>query len=184
MTDPDDHPADRDGPPRSLIIAAVGVAVAAVIVLLTFAATRQAAPEEKPVAIAAAPAPQAESPECTALMSALPEQLGDYRRATAVEPVPAGAAAWQADPSADAVIMRCGLERPVDFRVGTPVQVVDEVQWFEVSQHGVSTWFAVDRSSYVALTLPTGSGPTPIQLISKAIARTMPARQPDPGPAR
>ncbi|WP_304108047.1 DUF3515 domain-containing protein [Mycolicibacterium bacteremicum] len=184
MTDPDDHPADRDGPPRSLIIAAVGVAVAAVIVLLTFAASRQAAPEEKPVAIAAAPAPQAESPECTALMSALPEQLGDYRRATAVEPVPAGAAAWQADPSADAVIMRCGLERPVDFRVGTPVQVVDEVQWFEVSQHGVSTWFAVDRSSYVALTLPTGSGPTPIQLISKAIARTMPARQPDPGPAR
>lgn len=184
MTDPDDHPADRDGPPRSLIIAAVGVAVAAVIVLLTFAATRQAAPEEKPVAIAAAPAPQAESPECTALMSALPEQLGDYRRATAVEPVPAGAAAWQADPSADAVIMRCGLERPVDFRVGTPVQVVDDVQWFEVSQHGVSTWFAVDRSSYVALTLPTGSGPTPIQLISKAIARTMPARQPDPGPAR
>ncbi|ORA05815.1 hypothetical protein BST17_07415 [Mycolicibacterium bacteremicum] len=166
------------------MIAAVGVAVAAVIVLLTFAATRQAAPEEKPVAIAAAPAPQAESPECTALMSALPEQLGDYRRATAVEPVPAGAAAWQADPSADAVIMRCGLERPVDFRVGTPVQVVDEVQWFEVSQHGVSTWFAVDRSSYVALTLPTGSGPTPIQLISKAIARTMPARQPDPGPAR
>ena len=184
MTDPDDHPADRDGPPRSLIIAAVGVAVAAVIVLLTFAATRQAAPEEKPVAIAAAPAPQAESPECTALMSALPEQLGDYRRATAVEPVPAGAAAWQADPSADAVIMRCGLERPVDFRVGTPVQVVDEVQWFEVKAYGISTWFAVDRSSYVALTLPTGSGPTPIQLISKAIARTMPARQPDPGPAR
>ncbi|MGW0158097.1 DUF3515 domain-containing protein [Mycobacterium sp. NPDC003323] len=180
MTDPDEH----DGPPRSLIIAAVGVAVAAVIVLLTFAATRQVAPEPTPVPIAAAPAPQAESPQCTALMGALPEQLGDYRRAEAVEPVPAGAAAWQADPSADPVIMRCGLERPVDFVVGTPVQVVDEVQWFEVSQHGVSTWFAVDRGTYVALTLPSGSGPTPIQLISKAIARTMPAQRPDPGPAR
>lgn len=180
MTQPDEH----DGPPRSLIIAAVGVAVAAVIVLLTFAATRQAAPPDKPVAIAAAPAPQADSPPCRALMEALPEQLGDYRRAQAVEPVPAGAAAWQADPDADAVILRCGLDRPVDFVVGTPLQVVDEVQWFEVKAYGTSTWFAVDRGTYVALTLPPESGPTPIQLISKAIARTMPAQPLDPGPPR
>lgn len=180
MTQPDEH----DGPPRSLIIAAVGVAVAAVIVLLTFAATRQAAPPDKPVAIAAAPAPLADSPQCAALLEALPEQLGDYRRAEAVEPVPAGAAAWQADPEADPVILRCGLDRPVDFVVGTPLQVVDEVQWFEASANGSSTWFAVDRGTYVALTLPTGSGPTPIQLVSKALARTMPAQPLDPGPAR
>lgn len=184
MSDPDEHPADRDGPPLSLIIAAVGVAVAAVIVVLTFAATRQSAPEAEPVPIAAAPAPQAGSADCTALMEALPEQLGDYRRAEAVDPVPPGAAAWQADPSAAAVILRCGLDRPVDFVVGTPVQMVDEVQWFEVSEQGVSTWFAVDRGSYVALTLPSGSGPTPIQLISTAITRSMPVQEPDPGPAR
>lgn len=180
MTQPDEH----DGPPRSLIIAAVGVAVAAVIVLLTFAATRQAAPPDKPVAIAAAPAPQADSPQCRALVEALPEQLGDYRRAQAVEPVPAGAAAWQADPAADPVILRCGLDRPADFVVGTPLQVVDEVQWFEVKAYGTSTWFAVDRGTYVALTLPPESGPTPIQLISKTIARTMPAQPLDPGPPR
>lgn len=180
MTQPD----EQDGPPRSLIIAAVGVAVAAVIVVLTFAATRQAAPPDTPVAIAAAPAPQADSPQCAALLETLPEQLGDYRRAQAVEPVPAGAAAWQADPDADAVILRCGLDRPADFVVGTPLQVVDEVQWFEVNAYGTSTWFAVDRGTYVALTLPSGSGPTPIQLISKAIARTMPAQPLDPGPSR
>lgn len=180
MTQPDEH----DGPPRSLIIAAVGVAVAAVIVLLTFAATRQAAPPDKPVAIAAAPAPLADSPQCAALLEALPAQLGDYRRAEAVEPVPAGAAAWQADPEADPVILRCGLDRPIDFVVGTPLQVVDEVQWFEASANGSSTWFAVDRGTYVALTLPTGSGPTPIQLVSKALARTMPAQPLDPGPPR
>ncbi len=180
MTQPD----EQDGPPRSLIIAAVGVAVPAVIVVLTIAATRQAAPPEKPVAIAATPAPQADSPPCAALLAALPEQLGDYRRAQAVEPVPAGAAAWQADPDADAVILRCGLDRPADFVVGTPLQVVDDVQWFEVNAYGVSTWFAVDRGTYVALTLPSGSGPTPIQLISKAIAKTMPAQPLDPGPPR
>ncbi|MGK2903724.1 MAG: DUF3515 domain-containing protein [Mycobacterium sp.] len=180
MTQPDEH----DGPPRSLIIAAVGVAVAAVIVVLTFAATRQAAPPATPVAIAAAPAPQADSPPCAALLEALPEQLGDYRRAEAIEPVPAGAAAWQADPEASPVILRCGLNRPVDFVVGTPLQVVDEVQWFEASADGSSTWFAVDRGTYVALTLPSGSGPTPIQLVSKALARTMPAQPLDPGPPR
>lgn len=158
--------------------------MAAVIVVLTFAATRQAAPAAKPVAIAAAPAPQADSPQCAALLEALPEQLGDYRRAEAVEPVPAGAAAWQADPAADPVILRCGLDRPVDFVVGTPLQVVDEVQWFEASTDGSSTWFAVDRGTYVALTLPSGSGPTPIQLVSKALARTMPAQALDPGPPR
>jgi hypothetical protein len=180
VTQPDEH----DGPPRSLIIAAVGVAVAAVIVVLTVAATRQAAPQAKPVAIAAAPAPQADSPQCAALLEALPEQLGDYRRATAVEPVPAGATAWQADPAADPVILRCGLERPIDFVVGTGLQVVDEVQWFEAAADGSSTWFAVDRGIYVALTLPSGSGPTPIQLVSKALARTMPAQPLDPGPPR
>ncbi|OJZ66722.1 DUF3515 domain-containing protein [Mycolicibacterium diernhoferi] len=180
MTQPDEH----DGPPRSLIIAAVGVAVAAVIVVLTFAATRQAAPPDRPVAIAAALAPDAESPQCQALMEELPEQLGDYHRAEAVEPVPAGAAAWQADPQADPVILRCGLQRPTDFVVGTPLQVVDTVQWFEARAHGSSTWYAVDRGIYVALTLPTGSGPTPIQLISKALERTMPAQPLDPGPPR
>ena len=180
MTQPEEH----DGPPRSLIIAAVGVAVAAVIVVLTFAATRQAAPPDRPVAIAAAPAPDAESPQCRALMDALPEQLGDYRRAEAVDPVPAGAAAWRADPEADPVILRCGLERPTDFVVGTPLQVVDAVQWFEASAHGSSTWFAVDRGVYVALTLPTGSGPTPIQLISKVLDRTIAALPLDPGPPR
>ncbi|QYL25503.1 DUF3515 domain-containing protein [Mycolicibacterium diernhoferi] len=166
------------------MIAAVGVAVAAVIVVLTFAATRQAAPPDRPVAIAAALAPDAESPQCQALMEELPEQLGDYHRAEAVEPVPAGAAAWQADPQADPVILRCGLQRPTDFVVGTPLQVVDTVQWFEARAHGSSTWYAVDRGIYVALTLPTGSGPTPIQLISKALERTMPAQPLDPGPPR
>lgn len=175
---------EPDGPPRSLIIAAVGVAIAAVIVVLTFAATRQAAPPSRPVPIAAAPAPRAESPECQALLDAVPEQMGDYRRAEAAEPVPPGAAAWRADPEADPVILRCGLERPVDFVVGAPLQVVDEVQWFEVRAHGSSTWFAVDRGTYVALTLPSDSGPTPIQLMSMTIARTMPAQPLDPGPPR
>jgi hypothetical protein len=50
------------------------------------------------------------------------------------------------------------------------------VQWFEATQDGRSTWYSVDRPVYVALTLPPGSGPTPIQQLSELIDRIMPAR--------
>lgn len=179
---------DGDGPPRALLIAAIAVAVAAILAVLVIAAVRQLPEQLQPVPIAPVPAPMADSPQCRALLDALPEQLGDYRRVPAVEPAPAGTAAWQQAPDAEPVILRCGLDRPAEFVVGAPIQVVDPVQWFKVSDPGTtegrSTWFAVDRPVYIALTLPSGSGPTPIQQISEAIAKTIPARPIDPAPAR
>ena len=81
-------------------------------------------------------------------------------------------------------ILRCGLDRPLDFVAGVPTQIVEPVQWFELTDADRSTWFAVDRPVYIALTLPGGSGPTPIQEISQTIAKTMPAKAVDPAPAR
>ena len=185
-----------DGPPRALLIAAVVVAVSVLITVLGIAASRQRSPEQQPVAIPAIPAPQADSQQCHNLLNALPQQLGDFRRASTVDPTPPGTAAWRAEPDTEPVVLRCGLERPTDFIVGTPLQVVDEIQWFRVGETGPvapgteaddqarSTWYAVDRPVYVALTLPAGSGPTPIQQISGQIARAMPAQEPVPGPAR
>ncbi len=175
---PDDPVDDSDGPPRALIIAALVIAVSAVGVVLAIAATRHAPPQ--PVAIPAVPAPQAQSPPCRALLQALPEQLDDYRRAPAAQPSPAGAAAWRAAADSEPVVLRCGLDRPAGFVVGAPIQVVDRVQWFEESgpgsggEAGRSTWYTVDRPVYVALSLPPGSGPTPIQQLSGLIDRTMP----------
>lgn len=172
------------------MIAALAVAALAVVALLVVAAVREAPEQARPVAIASVPAPHADDDACRALLDALPDTLGDYQRATAADPVPPGAAAWQSETGADTgtgsepVILRCGLDRPVDFVAGTPVQAVDDVSWFRVADEGRSTWIAVDRPVYVALTLPDGSGPTPIQLISGAIARAMPAVPPNPGPAR
>jgi hypothetical protein len=64
--------------------------------------------------------------------------------------------------------------------------MVNAVQWFRLddpdSDH--STWVTVDRPVYLALTLPTESGPTPIQALSDLIARTLPAVPIDPNPAR
>ena len=170
-------PDIEDGPPRAVLIAALVVAIGTIGVILGIAATRHRA---APAVVAAVPAPRAQDPLCRNLTEALPERLGDYTRAQLAQPAPVGAAAWQPAGGGDPVVLRCGLDRPADFVVGSPIQVVDRVQWFEVSQDQRSTWYTVDRAVYVALTLPTGSGPTPIQQLSDVIDRVVPARPVDP----
>ncbi|OBJ70412.1 DUF3515 domain-containing protein [Mycobacterium sp. 1274756.6] len=174
---------EADGPPRWSLIAALVVAIAAVVVVLVLAATRHA--PAAPVVLAAVPAPQADGPQCAALLAALPEHLGDFTRAELAEPAPAGAAAWRRDRGGepgDPVVLRCGLERPPEFVVGAPLQQVDAVQWFAVRADDRTTWFAVDRPVYVALTLPAGSGPDPIQQVSAAISAAVAATPIDPAP--
>jgi hypothetical protein len=171
-----------EGPSRAVLIAALVLAVGAIGAVLAIAATRHS--PQQPVAIAAVPAPQAQNPACRALLAALPQRLGDYQRAPTVAPTPAGAAAWRRDSGGEPVVLRCGLERPADFVVGSPIQVVDRVQWFEVRQNHRSTWYTVDRPVYVALTLPPGSGPTPIQQLSDLVDHAMPAVPISPAPTR
>ncbi|KAA1250742.1 DUF3515 domain-containing protein [Mycobacterium simiae] len=182
-----DADSDLDGPPRIVIIAAVLLAVAAIGAILVIAATRL--PSQRPITVPAAPAPQASSPDCQALGAALPQRLGAYQRTPLAQPVPEGASAWSSGPDGEPVIMRCGLDRPADFVVGSPIQIVDNVQWFRVTDEpqsdrgaGRSTWYTVDRPVYVALTLPAGSGPTPIQEVSELIDRTLAAVPIDPAP--
>ena len=169
-------------PSPALLIAGLVIGVTAVGAVLAIAATRQVPPP--PVAIAAVPAPQAGSAECSALIATLPDRLGDLKRATAAEPVPAGTAAWRG--TGEPVILRCGLDRPPEFVVGSPIQMVDDVGWFRLDDTGLgrSTWVSVDRPVYVALTLPDGSGTAPIQTLSEVIGRTMPAIPIRPAPAR
>ncbi|RFD25336.1 DUF3515 domain-containing protein [Mycobacterium uberis] len=161
-----------------MTIAAVVLAAATIGVILVLAATRHALP--RPVAVAAVPAPQATTAACRSLAQALPQRLGDYQRAPIAQPAPDGVAAWRTGPDIEPVVLRCGLDHPADFVVGSPIQTVDHVQWFEVATEpqsardaSRSTWYTVDRPVYVALTLPSGSGPTPIQELSEVIDRTL-----------
>jgi hypothetical protein len=171
--------ASSEGPPRAVLIVALLLAVGALGVILAIAANRH--PPSRPVAIAAVPAPRAQDPACRTLLAALPQRLGNYQRAPTVQPAPAGTAAWRAGGDSEPVVLRCGLDRPADFVVGSPIQLVDGVQWFQEAEPqsagaaGRSTWYAVDRPVYVALTLPSGSGPTPIQQVSDLIDHSMPA---------
>lgn len=178
-----------DGPPRALLIAGIAVGTVAVATVLAIAVTSHTTAARRPPVIGWVPAPAATSPACQALTAALPQRLGDYRRATPVGPAPPGTAAWTGD--GEPIVLRCGLDRPADFVVGAPIQVVDAVQWFREAdpgspgaQGGRATWVTVDRPVYIALTLPDGSGATPIQEMSEAIAATTPAVPINPGPPR
>lgn len=179
--------ADADEPPRVALIAALVTAIATAGVVLTIAVVHQRRPQPVgPVGVAAVPAPHVGDPACAALLAVLPARLGDYQRAPLAQPAPAGTAAWVQEGAAggEPVVLRCGLDRPADFALGSPIQVVNRVQWFQVRSDEHSSWYAVDRPVYVALTLPPGSGPAAIQQLSDLIETTVPAVPISPGPVR
>ncbi|WP_264078680.1 DUF3515 domain-containing protein [Mycobacterium szulgai] len=174
---------EPDGPPRAVIVAAVTLAVATIAGILAFAASRD--PSSHPVAIARCPAPQAAAPPCRSLMAALPQRSVTSSARPWRSPRPT-VSALARRVGGEPVILRCGLDRPADFVVGSPIQIVDRVQWFEIaaqSGENRSTWYTVDRPVYVALTLPAGSGPTPIQQLSEVIDHTIAAVPINPAPA-
>lgn len=182
-----DEPAGEGPDPRrspALIAAAVALPVALVVGIVVAAVIANRNPELSPVALGTVPAPAAGSDECNALIDALPDQLGDFGRAELVDPAPEGAAAWQATDGRE-IVLRCGLDRPAEFHAASSLQLVDDVQWLEIpGGEGIdaSTWFAVDRGVYVALTVPHGLGPTPLQDASAAITGALEAKPIDPAP--
>ncbi|MBB1021908.1 DUF3515 domain-containing protein, partial [Dietzia sp. E1] len=111
--------------------------------------------------------------------------LGDAARVALVEPAPEGTAAYRM-PDAEPVIVRCGMPAPPTFTVGVALQAVNGVQWFNEPDPDpavtASTWVAVDRPQYVAVTLPEGSGTGPIQDLSDAITAALEEVEPDPAP--
>jgi hypothetical protein len=169
----------------ALLATAIALPVALVVGVIVAAVIATRSPVREPVVVGAVPAPQSESAQCGRLLGALPESYGDYSKAALAEPAPAGAAAWQSD-AADPIVLRCGLDRPTEFDQASPLNVVDGVQWFQVSgaDQGLqsSTWYAVDREVYVAVTIPDNSGPTPLQSISDAVTETLPQTPIDPNP--
>ena len=181
---PDDATPERTPYPPTLIATAVALPVALLVGVLVAAVIVLRGPAERePLALGPVPAPAADGPACTALLPALPADIGEFTRSTLVEPAPPATAAWQRPDGGDAVVLRCGLDRPLEFNRASPLQVVNGVQWFEVRDEtaATATWFAVDRETYIALTVPDGSGPTPLQAVSDTITAHLPAQPLDPG---
>lgn len=196
VTDPTDsrestdsrEPTDRPEPTErqhspALIAAAVALPIAVIAGIVVAAVVAGRHPALEPVALGTIPAPTSGSPQCGALLDGLPDTLGDFTRAELVAPAPDGAAAWQSTDGQE-IVLRCGLDRPLEFDAAAALQVVNGVQWFEVpgaDGMDASTWFAVDRGVYVAVTIPHGLGPTPLQDVSTAVF-VLPSQPIDPAP--
>ncbi|MFH5209612.1 DUF3515 domain-containing protein [Antrihabitans sp. NCIMB 15449] len=192
--EPADTASAQERRSPALIAAAVALPVALVVGVIVAAVLANSNPAKEPVALAPVPAPAATSPECAALLAALPNSLGDFTDAELAQPAPTATKAWQRDDGSDPIVLRCGLDRPDTFDSASVLQGIkvsssapdDEVQWFQVSgadqSIAASTWFVVDRGIYVAMTTPDGAGPTPIQTVTDVVAKTMPRKDIDPAP--
>ncbi|MGH3521016.1 MAG: DUF3515 domain-containing protein [Haloechinothrix sp.] len=165
-------------PPRALIIIAVllGVALAASVAVLGLSRTDDASAPAPvgPLPLVPVDAPESGSPECAALIDALPDELpsrGDsLARRRLAEPAPEASAAWG---TSDPVVLRCGLGRPPELEADSRLQVINGVQWLTVAGQGVATWFTVDRDVFVALTITEASGTGPLQAVSDAVSSAL-----------
>ena len=165
-------------PPRRLIVLAAVLAVAlaaAVAVVSLVAQSGKNQPQSDLLALVPVPAPQAGSADCTTLITALPPELisngAKLSRRALADPAPQATVAW-GEP--DAIVLRCGLERPPELTPTAQLRVVSGVQWLPVEGDGSSTWYVVDRNVYVGLTVPDTAGTGPLQQVSDTVAAKLP----------
>ncbi|GAB2548244.1 DUF3515 domain-containing protein [Nocardia heshunensis] len=179
----------------ALIATAVALPIALIVGLLVMGVLANRHHSRDPLALGAVPAPGASSAQCSALMGALPGTIGDYTTSDLVAPVPAATHAWQLPDGGDAIVVRCGLDRPQEFNKASSTNQIQTakaigkdqgVNWFELRDptSGVTsgTYWAVDRGTYIAVTTPDKAGATPLQDISAAIQQTIPQQNMDPNP--
>ncbi|GAB2497388.1 hypothetical protein CATRI_05745 [Corynebacterium atrinae] len=109
--------------------------------------------------------------ECGSLMAALPDSLpDDYSRIDVPE---ANTAAWAAL-GREPVVLRCGVAPPANYEAGARLTQVDDIPWFEDTTlaNGTtsSTWFALGRSTDIAVSAPQEMGNAAVVTLGKLIA--------------
>jgi hypothetical protein len=187
---PDPGPVEarrRTGLHPAVIATAVALPIALLVGVVVASVLAQRTPATAPVVLAAAPAPDSANPACATLLAALPDPLGGAPRASLAEPAPAGAAAWRStEVSGEPIVLRCGVPRPDQFTADANLLGVDGVQFLEIpgAPQGIAatTYVAVDRAAYIALTLPDGQGSGAVQELADIISADLPAHDLDPAP--
>lgn len=168
---------------RTTIYISLGLAVLLVLGVLVGARVYFQRVALQPVAMTELPAPEADSPECAALVDDLPDTLAGLKRAELAQPAPDGAAAWQAS-STERITLRCGVDAPAQYTPYAATEDLGGARWLRVDDltpgSTLATWYTVDRSPILAVTadlqqlrdgqppvmsLPTGAltGPAPEQ---------------------
>lgn len=165
-------------------LVAVGLAVLLVVgvaalglVLGTRGQTEDAPGRTGPLALVSIDAPDAGSQPCASLIEKLPAGLPSGKdtlpRREIASPAPPATVAW-GDAQHDPVVLRCGLPRPAELSATSQLRVISDVQWLQLPGSGSSTWVIVDRSAYIALTVPDDAGTGPLQDISTTVRDLLP----------
>ncbi len=133
----------------------------------------QQARRSGPLALPPIPAPEAGTPECASVLAKVPQALlVDGRpvpRRPLAPPEPPATVAW-GDAAHDPTTVRCGIDAPAELTPTSKLLDVSGVSWLEISAGGNTSWLAVDRPVYVALTVPQNSGSGPLQDLSAALS--------------
>jgi hypothetical protein len=182
----------RHGPdlwrPAVVVAIALPVLLAVVVAVLgltfrghgTEVAPASLPAETGPLAVPPVGATDAGSAGCVSLLAGLPKELPADPDPLPARPIAApseaGVAAWAASPRP--VVLRCGLPRPAELVPTSPLTDVNGVSWLALTDNApdpaLTTYVAVDRPVYIALTVPTTAGSGPLQAVSDAVASTLP----------
>ncbi|WP_307832040.1 DUF3515 domain-containing protein [Prauserella cavernicola] len=162
-----------------IVVAAVlAAALAAVVAVLGLTSSGEEEPGTGPLPLVSIPAPKSGSADCRSLIEAAPAELESsgetLERRELAEPAPPATVAWG---EGDPVVLRCGLDRPPELSPTSSLRQINGVQWLDVPGEGAATWYVVDRATYLALTVPAGSGTGPLQQISDTVAGALPATE-------
>jgi hypothetical protein len=171
---------------RTVLGIAVGLAALLIVGVIVLAqvtgsgtgnqpAAANTTPANGPVALVPVEAPQADSPACATLITALPAELSSgatpLRRLPLVQPAPPATMAW--GDAANPVVLRCGLNRPPELTQTAELRQVSGVNWLPVQGSTSTTWYLVNRAVYVALTVPASAGTGVLQGVSETVSRTV-----------
>jgi hypothetical protein len=168
--------------PRSALLVAVGLVallIVGVVVGRFVVGARASSSAHTALTLPRVPAPAASSRACASLVDALPESLpsrgATLARRKLAQPPPPATIAWAYDHSP--IVLRCGVAEPGELTATSQLLSVSGVAWLRVRGRGkTTTWYTVDRSVYVALTMPAGAGTGPLQRVSSSISKALPAR--------
>lgn len=171
---------------RPLVLLSLGLALLLVAGVLVGSKLYLKQLNNQPVALTELPSPEADSPECAALVDSLPNKVAGHSRAELAEPAPAGAAVWQSS-SAQRVTLRCGVDAPLQFTELTPTVEIAGARWMKVTDPtpgaNLTTWFTVDRSPTVAVTADDAALDGRDNPVEDLDLSALPAAEPAPGKA-
>jgi hypothetical protein len=142
------------------------LALAVVVALLTGCSAAVAVPEPTP--------DEADRRTCTALVTALPDEVEGGLRRTAEPGVLT--AAWGDPP----ITLRCGVAAPPGLTPSSECLEINGVGWFSEDVEGGVLFTTIGRAAFVEVAVPTGYTPAvnPLVDLAAAVEAHDPVEQP------